>query len=115
MQTLQTQHGGHHGTSQVTPDAHATAPVFRGAAPVTIVLTASVGGAASAPIDSSVRVAPLRSSSALRDVPQWDPYQPWDPWSETRIGYDAPAQACLLYPPHCVLQRLFTYLRHIST
>jgi hypothetical protein len=74
------------------------------------VLSASVGGAASAPIDLSVCVAPLRDvahiDAAERRVAS-APADPWDPWSPQRIGYDA---ADPFFPPQIILDGLTSYL-----
>jgi hypothetical protein len=79
----------------------------------TIVRSASVGGAAASPIDSSIRVAPMRDvtyvvAAELRAARA--PSDPWDPWLPQRTGYDSPAPASLFLPPQFVMNRLRTYL-----
>lgn len=85
--------------------------------PDTIVRSASVGGAASHPIDPSVRVAPMRDSTyveaaELREMRVHA--APWDPWPAQRIGYDTPAPASLFLPPRPQLEQLRSYLERIS-
>jgi hypothetical protein len=82
----------------------------------TTVHSASVGGAASAPIDTSVRVAPLRGAEhvvAAERRAAWATQDPWDPWPAQRVGYDAPAPASL-FLPRKALDGLATYLARIS-
>jgi hypothetical protein len=77
------------------------------------VLSASVGGAASVPLDPSVYVAPLRTRSQVEAAErraEREPADPWDPWPARRVGYDAPA-GDLFFPPAHVLARLGAYLR----
>lgn len=81
------------------------------------VRSASVGGAASAPIDPSVRVAPLRDLSHLDAAERRAaraPLDPWDPWPAQRVGYDTPAPASLFLPPRTALDRLASYLNRLS-
>lgn len=79
----------------------------------TIVRSASVGGAAVAPIDPSVCIAPLRDVAhivAAERRAEWAHAEPWDPWPAQRVGYDAPAPASLFLPAVPVLDRLVRYL-----
>jgi hypothetical protein len=86
--------------------------------PDTIVHSASVGGAASAPVDPSVRVAPLRGLSDLeaaeRREAAFATLDPWDPWPAQRVGYDTPAPASLFLPPRRALDRLCAYLERVG-
>jgi hypothetical protein len=85
--------------------------------PDMLVRSVSVGGAASAQIDPSVRVAPLRDEShvdAAERRAARAPLDPWDPWPAQRVGYDAPAPASLFLPSRAVLDRLATYLRRVG-
>jgi hypothetical protein len=80
------------------------------------VRSAYVGGAASAPIDPSVRIAPLRDAAHIaaaerREV--WAQSSPWDPWPAQRVGYDAPAPASLFLPAPPALDRLSQYLLRV--
>lgn len=81
--------------------------------PDTIVHSASVGGAASAPMDPAVHVAPLRDSAHVEAAERramWAHSDAWDPWPAQRIGYDAPAPASLFLPAPPALDRLARYL-----
>jgi hypothetical protein len=76
----------------------------------TVLLSASVGGAASAPPDSSVYVAPMRDTDAVRAAELRDaqaPADPWDPWPARRVGYGPTGD--LLFPPLPKLDRLARY------
>lgn len=81
--------------------------------PDTTVRSASVGGAASNPIDSSVRVAPMRDAAHVEAAERrevWALSSPWDPWPAQRVGYDTPAPASLFLPAPPALDRLARYL-----
>ena len=81
--------------------------------PDTLVLSASVGGAASVPIDASVRVAPIGDETHVAAAERRAaraPSDPWDPWPAQRVGYDAPAPASLFLPARVALDRLRSYL-----
>lgn len=83
----------------------------------TIVHSACVGGAASASIDHSVRVAPLRDKSHVAAAERRAAHEssdPWDPWPARRLGYREPADADLSQPPRAVLDRLASYLVRVG-
>ena len=106
MHTLTNTQEGRHDTRSGKPGTDAGAR-----APAVTVLSASVGGAAAAPIDPSVCVAPLRTPEHVDDADRRAAYEarmpwgsePWDPWPPSRIGYGV---ADPLFPPQCVLDRL---------
>jgi len=83
----------------------------------TIVHSASVGGAASNPLDPSVRVAPMRDATYITAAELREARAhaaPWDPWPAQRIGYDTPAPASLFLPQVPALERLRSYLGWVS-
>jgi hypothetical protein len=75
------------------------------------VLSASVGGAAAAPADRSVWVAPIRDVEDIAEAEQraaLEPADAWDPWPARRIGYGPDGD--LLFPPRARMDRLCRYL-----
>jgi hypothetical protein len=76
----------------------------------TVLLSASVGGAASAPADTGVWVAPMRDADAVADAERraaLEPTDAWDPWPAKRVGYGPDGD--LLFPPLPALDRLCRY------
>jgi hypothetical protein len=73
------------------------------------------GGAALKPLPEDIWIAPMRTVAELKliEARAGSNWEPWDPWQETRIGYDTPAPASLFLPPPRALDQLLSYLRKL--